>query len=175
LLAIALRDIRAYRFHERRNLRQRYLTMVVMNADFCAAAVAPQMDVGNARAGFQQQFQFLEPAKFISLAGNDDSKLKLAGLSACLGLPRPDNTLTVFVMMMIMVVMIMAVIAMVVVVMVMMMIVAMIAVFSVRVAVVVMSFAMRVAVIVTAFGAMLMLGLMIVIAFRPVNVLFFVM
>src|SRR5262245_1168049 len=179
LLAIALRDFRANRFHERRHLRQRHLIMVVMYADFSAAAVAPQVDVGDACASFQEQFEFLEPAKFISFVGDNDSKLKLASLPTCLRLSRPDQTFAMFMMMMMAVIAMVVVVVMVimmapmaVVVIAMAMIVAMIAIFAVRVSFVVMSFA--VAMFVAAFGAMLMLRFVIVIAFRPVNVLLLV-
>lgn len=148
--------------------------MVIMYADFSAAAVAPQVNVGDACASFQEQFEFLEPAKFISFVGDNDSKLKLCGISTCLRLSRPDQAFAMFMMMMmaviamvivvVMVIMVMAVITMVVVaVMVIMVVVviamaplvAMIAVFAVRVSFVVMSFA--VAMFVAAFGTMLML------------------
>src|SRR5262245_36260753 len=179
LLAIALRDFRANRFHERRHLRQSHLIMVIMYADFSAASVAPQVDVGDACASFQEQFEFLEPAKFISFVGDNDSKLKLCGMPTCLRLSRPDRTFAMFMMMMmmaviamvvvvVMVIMIVTVITMVVVVvmapvMVIMVVVviamaplvAMIAVFAVRVSFVVMTFA--VAMFVAAFGTMLML------------------
>src|SRR5262245_44217581 len=170
LLAISLRDLRANRFHERRHLRQRHLIMVIMYADFSAAAVAPQVDVGDACASFQEQFEFLEPAKFISFAGDNDSKLKLASLPTCLRLSRPDQTFAMF--MMVVMMMIMAVIAMapVVVIVIAMMVVVVIAVFAVRVTFVVMPFSMGM--IVTAFGAMLMPRFVIVIAFGPMNVLF---
>jgi hypothetical protein len=150
--------------------------MVIMYADFSAAAVAPQVDVGDACASFQEQFEFLEPAKFISFVGDNDSKLKLGSMSTCLRLSRPDQTFAMLMMMMMM----MAVIAMVVVVVMAPMVVAvitmapvvvmapmvvavitmaplvaMIAVFAVRVSFVVMSFA--VAMFVAAFGTMLML------------------
>jgi hypothetical protein len=180
-----LRDFRANRFHERRHLRQRHLIMVIMYADFSAAAVTPQMDVGDACASFQEQFEFLEPAKFISFAGDNDSKLKLASLPTCLRLSHPDQTFAMFMMMMIMAVIAMVVMGVIVVVVAMaimgvaviviamvIMGVAMITAFAVRVTFVVMSFA--VAMFVTAFGTMLMLRFVIVIAFRPVNVLFYV-
>ena len=163
--------------------------MVIMYADFSAAAVAPQMYVGDACASFQELLELLEPAKFIRLAGDDDSKLKLASLPTCLRLPRPYRTFAVFMMVMIMaviaVVMVMAVITMV-------MIMAMMAPFDARMTFVVMRFAMRVVMIVTATGAvympgfvivimpatgaMYMLGfvIMIMIARKPVNVFFLV-
>jgi hypothetical protein len=166
-----LRDFRANRFHERRHLRQRHLIMVIMYADFSAAAVAPQVDVGDACASFQEQFEFLEPAKFISLVGDNDSKLKLCGMPTCLRLSRPDQTFAMLMMMMMMAVITMApvmvimvvvvitmapvMVIMVVAVIAMLMVVAMIAVFTVRVSIVVMSFA--VAMFVAAFGTMLML------------------
>jgi hypothetical protein len=149
-----------------------------MYADFSAAAVAPQVDVGDACAGFQEQFEFLEPAKFIRFAGDDYSKLKLASLPTCLRLPRPDQTFAMF-MVVVMMMMMMAVIAMapVVVIVIAMapVVVAMIAVFAVRLTFVVMSFVVMsfaVAMIVTAFGAMLMSRFVIVVAFRPMNMLF---
>jgi hypothetical protein len=157
-----------------------------MYADFSAAAVAPQVDVRDARAGFQEQFELLESAKLISLAGDDDSKLKLASLPTRLRLSRPDLTFAVFMMMVVVMVMIMAVIviviviamvmimAVIVVAMVMVMAVIVIAVFAVRVTFVVMAFAVVMSVIAT--GAMNMLGIviMIAIAVRSVNVMFFV-
>jgi hypothetical protein len=146
--------------------------MVIMYADF-SAAVAPQMYVGDACASFQKQLEFLEPAKFIRLAGDDDSKLKLASLPTCLRLPCPDRTFAVFMM-----VMIMAVIAvvMIIVVITMMMIMAVMAPFDVRMTFVVMRFAMRVVMIMTASSAVYMPGFVIVIvtASGAVNVLFFV-
>jgi hypothetical protein len=135
-----------------------------MYADFSVAAVAPQVDVGDACASFQEQFEFLEPAKFISFVGDNDSKLKLGSIPTCLRLPRPDQTFAMFMMMMmaviamapvvVMVIMVVAVITMAPVV-VMAPLVAMIAVFAVRVSFVIMSFA--VAMFVAAFGTMLML------------------
>ncbi|HKQ92636.1 MAG TPA: hypothetical protein VJZ77_18395 [Blastocatellia bacterium] len=155
--------------------------MVIMYADFSAAAVAPQVDVGDACASFQEQFKFLEPAKFISFVGEDNSKLKLCGMPTCLRLSRPNQTFAMFMMVMMAVIamvvvvvvviamapvmapMVVAVIAMVVMVVIMVVaviamvvvVVAMIAVFAVRVSLVVMSFA--VAMFVAAFGTMLML------------------
>jgi hypothetical protein len=143
-----------------------------MYADFSAAAVAPQVNVGDACASFQEQFEFLEPAKFISFVGDNDSKLKLGGMPTCLRLSRPDQTFAMFMMMMmaviamapvvVMVIMVVAVITMMVVMVIMavvviamVMVVAMIAVFAVRVSFVVMSIA--VAMFVAAFGTMLML------------------
>jgi hypothetical protein len=145
-----------------------------MYADFSAAAVAPQVDVGDACASFQEQFEFLEPAKFIRFAGDNDSKLKLASLPACLRSPRPYQTFAMFMMV---VMMIMAVIAMVVgvVIVIAMAPMVVIAVFAVRVTFMVMSFVVMpfsMGMIVTAFGAMLMPRFVIVIAFGPMNVLF---
>ncbi|HEY9432374.1 MAG TPA: hypothetical protein VI260_13010 [Blastocatellia bacterium] len=167
-----MRDFRANRFHERRHLRQRHLIMVIMYADFSAAAVATQVDVGDACASFQEQFELLEPAKFISFVRDNDSKLKLGSMPTCLRLSRPDQTFAMFMMMMmaviamvivvVMVIMVVVVIAMVIVMVVMVVVViamaplvVMIAVFAVRVSFVVMSFA--VAMFVAAFGTMLML------------------
>jgi hypothetical protein len=146
--------------------------MVIMYADFSAAAVAPQVDVGDACASFQEQFEFLEPAKFIGLVWNNDSKLKLRGMPTCLRLSRPDKTFAMFMMMMMAVIAMMVVIVMVIMVVVvitmtpvmapmvmavitMAPLVVMIAVFAVRVGFVVMSFA--VTMFVVAFGTMLML------------------
>jgi hypothetical protein len=139
-----------------------------MYADFSAAAVAPQVDVGDACASFQEQFEFLEPAKFIRFAGDDYSKLKLASLPTCLRMPRPEQTFAMFMMVVVMM-MIMAVIAMA------PMVVIVIAVFAVRLTFLVMSFVVMsfaVAMIVTAFGAMLMSRFVIAVAFRPMNMLF---
>jgi hypothetical protein len=171
LLAIALRDLSADRVHERRHLRQRHPIMVIVYADFGAAAVAPQVYIGDACASFEEQFEFFEPAEFIRFAGDDDSELQLASLPAGLRLPRADITFAVFVMV-VMVIVVMTV--MIVIVIAMMMIVAVIAFFAVRMTFVGMRFGMRVAVIVIAFGAMLMFRFVIVIAFRPVDVMFFV-
>jgi hypothetical protein len=129
-----------------------------MYADFGAAAVAPQVYVGDACASFEEQFEFFEPAEFIRFAGDDDSELQLASLPAGLRLLRADITFAVFVMVMMIVAVIVIVIAF----------------FAVRMTFVGMRFGMRMAVIVIAFGAMLMFRFVIVIAFRPVDVIFFV-
>jgi hypothetical protein len=99
-----------------------------MYADFGAAAVAPQVHVGDPCPGFQQHLQFFEPAEFIRLAGNDDSKLQLASLPTGLGMPRADITFAMFVMMMVVVVVM--IVMTVVVVIAMMMIVAVTAFFA---------------------------------------------
>jgi hypothetical protein len=127
-----------------------------MYADFGAAAVAPQVYVGDACAGFEEQFQLFEPAEFIRLAGDDDSELQLASLPSRLRLPRVHITFAVFVMVVVMVVMVV--------------IVAVIAFFTVRMIFVGMR-GMRV--VVTAVVAVFMLCFVIVTAFRPVNVMFF--
>jgi hypothetical protein len=136
-----------------------------MYADFGGAAVAPQVDVGDAGASFEEQLKFLESAEFIGLARDDDSQLELASLPASLRPFRPDRAFAMFMMMMVVAVITFFA---------MRVMMAVIAFFAMRMAFVAMPFAMRMVVIVTAFRAALMPSLVIVIARGPVNALFFV-